>query len=356
MTVRERCGRFQADVMLSGTRLRGTFDTHAEAAAFELQARAAHKAGKPLPEPAKAGSLGTTVADIFAVVSRKRWAHHKSANGTRDGNFYVQFCGPNMPASQAFTEDQVEAYVEHVLEQGVTGRTVNRRLASVSAMLKEAVKQGHASRIDLPWQPNTPGRIRWYTAEELADIYRIASGRGPEWEIFFRFLATTGARRGEALRLKWSEVRGRQVLFLDTKNGADRSVHTTDRTHTDMEFLRKRYGSLPGPFHWITPHSLRTMWDWIRGRLPWMDHTTVIHTFRHTCASHLIQNGVDQLHVQRWLGHKSSAVTARYMHLAPRNFAAMANVLESSMVTATGIEPACDKPSPLKMAGVKPAT
>jgi integrase len=40
-----------------------------------------------------------------------------------------------------------------------------------------------------------------------------------------------------------------------------------------------------------------------------------LHTCRHTCASRLVQAGVDLYRVQRWLGHSSPTLTMRYSHL-----------------------------------------
>jgi integrase len=40
------------------------------------------------------------------------------------------------------------------------------------------------------------------------------------------------------------------------------------------------------------------------------------HTLRHTCASRLVQAGVDLYRVQRLLGHSTPVMTARYSKLA----------------------------------------
>ena len=40
-----------------------------------------------------------------------------------------------------------------------------------------------------------------------------------------------------------------------------------------------------------------------------------LHTCRHTCASRLVQKGVDLYRVQRWLGHSTPMLTQRYSHL-----------------------------------------
>jgi len=39
------------------------------------------------------------------------------------------------------------------------------------------------------------------------------------------------------------------------------------------------------------------------------------HVWRHTCASHLIQNHANLRHVQDLLGHRSLATTERYLRL-----------------------------------------
>ena len=42
-----------------------------------------------------------------------------------------------------------------------------------------------------------------------------------------------------------------------------------------------------------------------------------LHVLRHTCASRLVQGGVDLYTVSAWLGHSSVKVTERYAHLRP---------------------------------------
>ena len=44
-----------------------------------------------------------------------------------------------------------------------------------------------------------------------------------------------------------------------------------------------------------------------------------VHTFRHACATHMLQGGADIRHVQQLLGHRSLTSTAIYTHLVLRD-------------------------------------
>src|SRR5213595_2280329 len=45
------------------------------------------------------------------------------------------------------------------------------------------------------------------------------------------------------------------------------------------------------------------------------DEQVVPHILRHTCASRLVQGGIDIRRVQMWLGHQTLSMTMRYAHL-----------------------------------------
>ena len=58
-------------------------------------------------------------------------------------------------------------------------------------------------------------------------------------------------------------------------------------------------------------------------------HEARLNRLRHTCASRLVNKGVDLYVVKEWLGRSTIQVTEKYAHLAPGKLAHAAKVLEA---------------------------
>ena len=49
------------------------------------------------------------------------------------------------------------------------------------------------------------------------------------------------------------------------------------------------------------------------------DDLFVFHTTRHTCATRLVDAGVNPFVIQEWMGHKGIETTLRHAHVRPEN-------------------------------------
>jgi site-specific recombinase XerD len=79
----------------------------------------------------------------------------------------------------------------------------------------------------------------------------------------------------------------------------------------------------------ITKYQADKCWVWVRKQMGLEgDSDYVIHACRHTCASRLVNGGVDLYVVKEWLGHSTIKITERYAHLDPSKLVQAVEVLE----------------------------
>lgn len=339
MSARRKGNKWYADFIVAGERYREFgFAAEDEAEAWELEARAAIKRGKPLPPGPKSERAPSTSSGLHTIkglidhVEKVRWASMKSTASVEAARLFEIWTGPQMATREALTPLTIGEYVEHLREErGCSGSTINRRLASVSALMKAAAElRIIEGTFRLPKQREGEGRIRWFTDEEEEAILSTLRVWGEHMERdLFIFLVDTGARLGEAEKLEWRDVAPgeRSVTFWETKAGNHRSVPLTERVREALRRRRAVSGNQPGPFSDMNRSALRSLWERLRTRHGFLG-SAVIHTFRHTCASRLVQKGVDIMRVRVWMGHKTVATTLRYAHLAPQHLDDVLRVLE----------------------------
>lgn len=176
--------------------------------------------------------------------------------------------------------------------------------------------------------------VRALTAGQLATFLELVLDRH---RLMFRFLAATGVRVSELFAVQWQHLdldgsaprlRVRRALVRGrleppkTKHGR-RDVPLSAALVDELRAWRKatewpRDEDLVFP----TPTGKAHNYGNLRHRVltptaqeagaPWMS----FHTFRHTCASMLFEQGRNAKQVQRWLGHHSAAFTLdTYIHL-----------------------------------------
>lgn len=343
MAVRSRGSRFQADFKLPGwPRVRETFTSHAEATAYEMTCKAAHAIGKPIPQ-AGSGTAGAskvmTIFDLIEHCTRKRWGKLDSKHADIApmlAHLFAKWVGPKVPVEEALTDAKLLEYVEYreTVERNA-GSTINRHMAILSVLAKEAARLKLIdTKPELPRRKESQPRLRVYSeAEETLILDTLTQWSDDDHHDLLVFLADTGCRLGETCKLTWvdfKEANGRLHIVLEgsiTKNSTQRVLTATPRVKVALARMREKYSHLAGPFTWVRARRLRTVWDRLREHLPWMDKHTVIHTYRHTCLSRLVQRGADLYRVQIWAGHKDIKMTQRYAKFAPKQLGELADLL-----------------------------
>lgn len=344
MTVRARGEGFQADFTFKGARYRAQFPTQQEALTWEADTNAALIAGRPLPKaPTGANASATmTVGDLAKKTIAKYWAGTKNEVGaTRNLMAFVAFVGVNTGAAAAAKNSVVDDFVTELQKKGDAGGTINRKLAAVSKMFT------YAERIEaIPKKPvierqrEGEARERYLREPEAEAAIQTFRHWGKEEEaIVTEFLLDTGARHGEQAAVRVMDVMSgdrKNPAAIDrvtlgatgSKNGEWRIVPLTKRLRQHLPELMR--GKRPNDLlftvnRWTYADLFRKVVDHLN-----LGDDVVVHTLRHTCASWLVQRGVDLRRVQIWMGHKSIQTTLRYAKLAPTSLFEAVSVLDAA--------------------------
>lgn len=268
--------------------------------------------------------------DAFEGVVARYWAGSKNEVGAiRNARACLDYLGETS-CLQDITPQKIEGLVKALRDAGNSNPTINRKLASLSKMLRYAYNMEWTDRIPrIEKTKESKNRIRWLTKEEenkLKDV--LLTMKRPDLVNLVTFLVDTGARVGEAIRLEWRDVALNKVTFWDTKNGESRSLPLTKRVVAMLEYLKKE--NQAGPFTAINQSSFNHAWNDARKVMGLSeDKEFVPHALRHTCASRLVQAGIPLTAIKEFLGHKNIQMTLRYAHLSPDQLQEATNALEN---------------------------
>jgi len=248
-----------------------------------------------------------------------------------------------------------EAYKHWRHRQGRKNSTINREMNTFRTMFSLAVRAGWLEENpfdNVKWLKDDASLIRFrtgaeiqqmidsghYTPEEIAEARRyrylnqeevarlLVLAENSEIHAFAGTAAYTGMRFSEVRRLKWSDVDldSNQILARGYK-GSKQQVESPRRIplHSNLvkilkEHAQKASGSWlftdqdgnPRPSHYyywrLQKLTDGTEFEGVRFR-----------TLRHSFASNLAIQGVDQRIIDRWMGHHTEAMRERYQHLFP---------------------------------------
>ena len=150
-----------------------------------------------------------------------------------------------------------------------------------------------------------------------------------------RFLALTGWRSGEALKLRWSDLDlKRRVAYLpDTKTGS--SVRAISRLAIEVLEKHPKSGDglvFPSSHEAVLMSGFPSLFRRIAcfGELP-KDVTP--HVLRHSFASVAADLGFSELTIAALIGHRGSSITSRYTHQADKVLLAASDVVAAHIAS-----------------------
>jgi integron integrase len=275
---------------------------------------------------------------------------------------YILFHNKRHPQEMGSVE--IEAFLTYLaVQENVAASTQNQALHAILFLYKEVLKQELDLKVDAVRAKKTKYLPTVLTKEEVLAIIKQLSG---VHQLLIKLLYGTGLRLSEGLSLRVKDIdfAQNQIIVRDTKGNESRvtmlpesiaeelKIHLQSVKVTHQQDLQKGYGSVYLPFA-LEKKYPRAKYDWIwqfvfpsfglskdprsgevrRHHLHQsslqkalkqavmkvgIDKKVGCHTFRHSFATHLLQNGYDIRTVQELLGHKDVKTTMIYTHVLNR--------------------------------------
>ena len=172
-------------------------------------------------------------------------------------------------------------------------------------------------------------------AAEAIEQAERAGKIGPHGTAGLRLALFTGARSGEITAIEWSHIdwQRRLIRLPDSKTNEPRTIHLSEAALDVLKTVPRigRFviaGAKPDePYK-----NLGRAWIDIRGAAGLQD--VRLHDLRYSYASLAAGRGVSLQMIGKLLGHRVTATTARYAHLARDAAAAINDELGAAMTAA----------------------
>ncbi|MGB3482490.1 MAG: site-specific integrase [Mycobacterium sp.] len=271
------------------------------------------------------------VAHLSGVEKRTRAEYEGVVKNNLDGDL------GELPLV-GLTRDDISNWLEGLLEDGASGKTIANKHGLLSAALNSAVSAGHitsnpAAGARLP--RTEKDEMRFLSHDEFATLH----GKVTEaWQPMVRFLVASGARISEVTALRptdvqrdestvrisraWKRGPGGYTIGAPKTKRSVRTINVPTAVLDELDYTGEWLFTNPGRGRRaqggpVRPVNFRAnVWKPAVERAALTDPQPRIHDLRHTCASWMIAAGVPLPVIQRHLGHESITTTVdTYGHL-----------------------------------------
>ena len=153
--------------------------------------------------------------------------------------------------------------------------------------------------------------------KEKIEALRAARPASDRTRLLFELLYCTGQRVGDALKMRWSDIRGDKITVTQGKTGAELSIPITDDLreclrHADRSaetILSKNMSKTKKAGPWAYRSASQAMMT-LREEIGAEEYT--IHAIRHTVASEIAAGDGDDSEVMSITGHTTSGMVRHY--------------------------------------------
>jgi len=228
---------------------------------------------------------------------------------------------------EAVTKEQVKEFISHLSELGRSRSTINRFIVSLKSYynyLIEELEVIEKSPISVKTTKRGRSLPKFLPQYEVNAILEESKKKGLKSELIINLLYGSGGRVSEVAALEVEDIDFEEAfihIFGKGRKDRDNPIHKSC-----IELLGRYLKETGIESGYIFPHRFdpnrhmdrRSILKLVKtiGEDAGLDPAKVSpHVFRHSYATHLMDNGIDMAQVQQLLGHESIETTSIYAHI-----------------------------------------
>lgn len=262
----------------------------------------------------------------------KRFSQHTLVSYQNDLEQFFRFMVSQFDAIplEVITASMVRSWLAEMKEEGISSKTINRKISSLRSFFKYQLKTGVLSQTPMTTiiAPKVSKRLPMFVEQsDMDQLFQYLpfsdDWRGRTERLVILLFYSTGMRLSELIQLKESQVdiSASQVKVVG-KGNKERIIPVSRELVEQLQaYIQDKPERKEGVNHlFITekgkPLQPRTVYGFVKEKLSQV--TTIQkkspHILRHSFATHLMNNGADLNAVKELLGHSSLAATQIYTH------------------------------------------
>ena len=255
-------------------------------------------------------------------------------NYKKDLNEYNSFILSNKINYKNMDYNEAKEYVIYLNKKNDAKSTISRKLSSLRTfykylVLNNKVKSNPFLLVSSPKkEKRIPKFINYNNMEEILNVPNIKTKEGQRERVILEVLYASGVRVSELVNIKLKDIdfSNKNILILG-KGSKERLVSFGDYAleyinlylkegrNLLLDGVKSDYLIVGKKSEKLTTRRVEQIIDDIIKRTSIKLNITP-HMFRHTFATHLLDNGCDLLVVQELLGHASLSSTEIYTHVS----------------------------------------